>query len=256
MRRAGHLTSRLCRRPRADDRGDEPGRRGRRCTAGRSRLWIPNKYYGEVMCRFPGRFLGLAQIREWEAERESELEGLEQAIAKHGNVGFYSSVESWALNGLADRVDDPKFGRLWDRVRALDIPVWFYLDSRRRDRLTDFMARVGELDRRAEAHLDIPAVITHGLVPAALIPEIGFPEEVIALLKWPNMPAELLAPAKSPEYPYVEGQELIHRLRGDVGAEKLMWGQTSRTRGTGARTGRPQIAYVCIVASSRRGTGS
>ena len=86
------------------------------------------------------------------------------------------------------------------------------------------MQRVAEVDRWAEAHPDIPAVMTHSIVPAILIQDIGIPNEAMTLLKRPNVYVELLAPAKSPEFPYVEGQELIKRFRGEVGADRLMWG--------------------------------
>ena len=34
-------------------------------------------------------------------------------------------------------------------------------------------------------------------------------------------------PAKWPDYPYAEGQELLRRLRDRVGVESLLWGSDS-----------------------------
>jgi predicted TIM-barrel fold metal-dependent hydrolase len=133
-------------------------------------------------------------------------------------------VELFALRGYVDRIDDEKFEPLWQLVRRLGIPIFWYIDARKQDRVAGFMERVAELGRWTQAHGDIPSVITHGLVPAAIIHEIGIPDEVISLLKQPNMSAEILMPAKWPDYPYVEGQEMLSWLCEQVGVEKLMWG--------------------------------
>ncbi len=183
-----------------------------------------NEYYAEARRRFPGRFIALAQIRETQAQQPAELERLERAVTELGCQGLYFSVELFALQGYADHIDDARFEPLWTLVRKLEIPVFWYIDARQRDRVAGFMGRVAELSRWAQAHADIPSVITHGLVPAAIIHEIGIPDEVVALLKRPNMYAEVLMQAKWPEYPFFEGQEMLKWLCEEVGVGKLMWG--------------------------------
>ena len=183
-----------------------------------------NAYYGQAMDEYPGRFIGLAQVREWEADQTAEARRLEQAVMEHGNKGLYFSVEPFALNGYVDHIDDEKFEPLWETVQKLEIPVFWYLDARTQDRVAGFIERVAELDRWSAAHSDIPAVMTHGLVPAAIIHEIGIPDEVLAVLKRPNMYAEVLMPAKWPEYPYSQGQTMLKWICEEVGVEKLMWG--------------------------------
>ena len=89
------------------------------------------------------------------------------------------------------------------------------------------MRRVAELAEWVSKHPDMNTVITHGLVPAAIIPEIGIPDEVIDVLSHPNVLAEVLFPAKFPDYPYPEGQQMLRRLRDRVGADKLLWGTDS-----------------------------
>ncbi len=182
-----------------------------------------NEYFGDCMRQFPGRFLGLAQIQECDADQDAQLKRLERAIVEEGNKGLYFSVESFARTYYVDHVDDAKFKPLWELVRQLEIPIWWYLDDRRRDRAGSFMERVAEMTRWCDAYPDIPSVLTHGIIPAAIIHDIGIPDEVMALLKRPNIYGEILSPAKWPEYPYHEGQEMIKRLAGEVGIEKLMW---------------------------------
>ena len=86
------------------------------------------------------------------------------------------------------------------------------------------MEHVADLNRWAEAHPDIPAVVTHGIIPAALLHDIGIPEEVMTVLKRPNVYTEVMFHSKWPEYPFAGAQEMLKRLCGEVSVEKLMWG--------------------------------
>ena len=118
------------------------------------------------------------------------------------------------------------------------------MDARRRDRIASFMQYVAELHRWTEAHADIPAVLTHGLVPATIIHEIGIPEEVMSLLRRPSIHAEVLMPAKWPEYPYPQGQEMLREWRDEVGAEKLMLGSDMPFCGGMWCTYRQAVDYI------------
>ena len=186
-----------------------------------------NEYYGDCMRRFPGRFIGLAQIREWEGDREEQHEVLERAILEHGNGGLYYHYEGLGMTNYADHIDDAKFEPLWDKIRELGIPVWFVLPTCEADRVPVYLGHVAELDRWAAAHPDIPAVLTHG------IGTLGFgsgeeryqiPDKILTLLRRPNMHIEAIFVFKFPEYPFPDAQEVIRRLRDEVGAEKLMVG--------------------------------
>ena len=115
--------------------------------------------------------------------------------------GLYFSVEPFALSNYADHLDDAKFEPLWDKVRTLGIPVWWYLHSRQRDRFAAFMEHVAELDRWAEAHPDIPAVLTHGIDSFSMRrgeERYQIPEVLMTLLKRPNMHVETLFALSGP----------------------------------------------------------
>lgn len=183
-----------------------------------------NEFYGEASQKYPNKFAPLAQIREWNGDHEKELQELENAVYKQGCKGLYFSVEGFALNGYIDHIDDRKFDPLWDLVEELGIPIWWFLDARKKDRATAFMERLHELIRWTQAHPNIPNLLTHGLVPATLIHEMGIPDELVELLKNPNTFAEFQNPAKWPEYPYSEGQDLIKRMCDEVGVESFTWG--------------------------------
>ena len=90
-----------------------------------------NQYYAEAMRRYPNRFIALAQVRETEAHTGEELARLEHAVSELGCTGLYFSVELFALRGYVDRIDDEKFEPLWQLVRRLGIPVFWYIDARK-----------------------------------------------------------------------------------------------------------------------------
>lgn len=203
-----------------------------------------DEYYGKAMSRHPDRFIPLAQIQEPEADQPAQLERLERAVHEHGCQGLYFSVELFALNGYVDHLDDVKFEPLWQCVRDLELSVWWYLDARRRDRTAGFLQYIAELHHWVEVYPDIPMVLTHGLVPAAIIHEIGVPEEVMSLLKRSNVHAEVLMPAKWPEYPFPEGQEMLRQWRDEVGVEKLMWGSDMPYCGSNWCTYRQAVDYI------------
>ena len=215
-----------------------------------------NEYYHDAMRRFPGRFIALAQIREWEADREIQHQRLRRAIVEQGHKGLYFSVEPFALSNYADHLDDAKFEPLWDLVRELEVPVWWYLHSRRGGscyaspaRFGGFMEHVAELNRWAEAHPDIPAMLTHGFDSFSMRTgqeKYRIPDDLMTLLKRSNMSFEVLFQAFYPEYPYPGAQEMIGFLKEELGGvEKMMWG-SDMPAGIAWCTYRQAVDYIRV----------
>jgi predicted TIM-barrel fold metal-dependent hydrolase len=203
-----------------------------------------DEYYAEAMHRYPGRFIGLAQIREPDAGRPEQLQRLQRAVVELGCRGLYFSVELFALENYTHAIDDAQFEPLWRLVGERGLSVWWYLDARVRDRAAGFLQRIREVDRWAEAHPDISSVLTHGIVPATVIHAVGLPPEVWRLLKRPNVYAEILMQSKWPEYPFEAGQDLLRRLRDEAGIEKLMWGTDMPYSGGNWCTYRQAVNYI------------
>ncbi len=186
-----------------------------------------DEYFAGAMKAYPSRFIGLGQIWEPEADEPGRLKNLERSICEYGNKGLYFSVEPFSVLQQDVTLNDPKFDALWSLVQRLQIPIFWFIDDRTHDRVVMFTRRVAELHEWAQRHPDIQSVITHGLVPAAIIHDIGIPNEIIRLLNHPNVFAEILFPVKWPEYPYPGGQQQLKSLRDRVGAHKLLWGTDS-----------------------------
>lgn len=186
-----------------------------------------NEYYAEACARYPGRFIALAQIWEPDAADADRLARLRTGFDELGMRGLYFSVEPLSVMRIDRSLNDRAFAPLWRLVEERGLPVFWFLDDRALDRVGMFMRRVAELDEWTRRHPQAPCVITHGLVPAAIIHDIGVPEELLRVLDRPQVHAELLMPAKWPDYPYPEGQRLLRALRDRVGAESLLWGSDS-----------------------------
>ena len=188
-----------------------------------------NEILSDCTKRYPDRFLPLAQIREWEADQEVQLERLEHAVGKLGLKGLYFEVEALAFTGWVDHLDDNKFEPLWETVRRLGIPVFWYLYTSHRDRYSNYLEQVVRLDRWAKSHPDIRCVYTHGIESIVMrLPAQRFdiPAEVLTCLKNPNMCLEVMLHLMAPdtEYPFSWAQDMLKELYDELGPEKLIWG--------------------------------
>ncbi len=188
-----------------------------------------NEYYGDCVQRFPGRFLPLAQIREWEADKDAQLVRLTHAVETLGLKGLYFGVEAFAFTNFVDYLDDAKFEPLWDTVRGLGIPIFWSVYTSHRDRFRGYMEQVARLDRWARVHPDIPSVYTHGIETIVLRPpaqRFEIPTEVLACLKNSNIYLEVMMQLMAPdtEYPFPWAQEIFKMLYDELGPEKLLWG--------------------------------
>jgi predicted TIM-barrel fold metal-dependent hydrolase len=187
-----------------------------------------NDYVAAASRAFPGRFVGLAQVWEPEADQPAQIERVRRAVTLGGHRGLYFSVESFAFAGSDSRLDDPRFDALWRTVQELGIPIFWYIEDRTSGpRNQRFIGRVAELDRWANRYPDIPCVITHGLAPAAIVRSEGYPIELIKLLGRPNVHGEVVFPSLLGDYPYPKAGDYLRFLRDELGAEKLLWGSDS-----------------------------
>ena len=100
---------------------------------------------------------------------QEQIARIERAVLEHGFKGLYFSVEPFSVTQAAAPLDEARFDPLWKRIRELEIPLFWYIDDRAADRAAKFLERVEELHRWAEKYPEITSVITHGLVPAAII---------------------------------------------------------------------------------------
>ena len=188
-----------------------------------------NEYYGEAMRNYPNRFIGLSQIYEWEAEQPAQLERLERSILEQGNKGLYFRTEPLPFGHNYLLADDPNLEPLWRKVRELNIPVWWYLCSTRtKNRYAGFLEHLAAMDRWAQRHPEIPAVLTHGIDSLRIFDGTPraheIPDEAMVLLRRPNVHVEIMFYRYWPPYPFIGAQQAVKRLCDELGPEKIMWG--------------------------------
>ncbi len=188
-----------------------------------------NQFLSDCARRYPGRLLPLAQVDPWEPDQEAQAARLQHAVETLGLRGLYFEVEVFALTGWVDQLDTAKFRPLWECVRRLGIPVYWYLYTSARDRFASYMDQVWRLDRWAKEHADIPAVFTHGLETIVLRPKherFDIPPDVLHCLKNPNLHLEVMLHLMAPDtdYPFPWAQGMLSQLYDALGPEKLLWG--------------------------------
>src|SRR5262245_42870354 len=186
------------------------------------------EYFADAARRWPGRFIGLAQVDEPFGYRDEELRGLENQVRRLGMRGLYFTMTAFFRNGYRMLPDDPTFDPLWRMVASLHLPV-FWVHSAKSP-AGDYRDEMRRLGRIVERYPEIRHVLVHG-VPTALYADdtdrVAWPSEVAALLDSGPVWTEVLYPiawgGRMP-YPYVRAQEHFRQTYERFGPRKLIWG--------------------------------
>ena len=182
--------------------------------------------------RYPDRFVALAQVDEWIGGSADQLERLRHQIEDLGHRGLYFSTGGFFHDDFRTGVNDPALEPLWALVAELGVPIHWYAGQYRQPMSEVYLREIVEFTRWAQAHPDIPSVLTHGVNNISMdrqAPDrFRVPEEIIALLQLPGWHVELMlhmmnSDAEFPPY-NPELCEVVRTLVEEVGAEKLMWG--------------------------------
>ena len=84
------------------------------------------------------------------------------------------------------------------------------------------------MDRWAQRHPEITAVLTHGIDSLRIFEGTPraheIPDEAMVLLKRPNVHVEIMFYRYWPPYPFIGAQQAVRRLCDELGPEKIMWG--------------------------------
>jgi predicted TIM-barrel fold metal-dependent hydrolase len=186
------------------------------------------EYFAEAARRWPGRFVGLAQIDEPFGYRDEELRSLENQVHGLGMRGLYFTMTGFFRNGYRTLPDDPTFDALWRTVARLDLPVFWVHAAK--SPAGDYLDEMRRLRRIVDRHPAIRHVLVHG-VPTGLYANdqdrIVWPDEIVELLDRHPVWTEVLYPiawgGRMP-YPYVRAQLHFRQTYDRFGARKLAWG--------------------------------
>ena len=184
-----------------------------------------NDYFAECVKKYPDRFVGTAEINEFEANNESEIEKLRYIVEELGFNGLFYEVTKFPEIGQLTAFNDKKFDSFWREVNDLGIAVlWNFTSSK------TYMDQMRAFSAWADRFPDIPSVVTMGLClrPFKENGEVKFPKELLEIFKKPNIFIEVVYPIQvGPvgwDYPFSEAQKLIKQQYEEFGGRKLVWG--------------------------------
>lgn len=207
-----------------------------------------NEFIAEACRRYPGKFIGLADVEEANAHTDEQIDKLRRAVGELGLRGLYYANRGLFAAGYAHMFDDRIFDPFWEEVRALGIPVFWEIAG-----IPDpadgaaFLAELQRLDRWADRWPDIPSVWTHGFSPRLLA---EMPAPLDSLLKRDQFLVEILYPihwGRDHEYPFPELRPAIETLYRRAGGERLIWGSDMPNVERNC-TYRQSLQYLRIVA--------
>ncbi len=184
-----------------------------------------NEFFADAAGRYPGKFIGLADVVETEAHTDGEIRRLRHAVRELGLKGLYYANRALFEDGYRHQFDDPIFDPFWEEVRSLGIPIfWEIVGVPHPGDRAALLGEIVRLNRWADRWPDIPGLWTHGFSPQLLA---EMPEPLERLLRRDQLMVEILYPihwARDHEYPFPELRPAIQTLYDRVGAERLVWG--------------------------------
>ena len=185
-------------------------------------------YFAAAAARWPGRFIGLAQVDEAFAFQDAQLAKLEHEVARLGMRGLYFTMTAFFRNGYRTLPDDPAFDPLWKLVKRHDLPVfWVHLVKSPAGSYVDEMIRLRKIMDR---HPGIRHVLVHG-VPTSVYADdkdrITWPQVIAEVLDRYPVWSELLYPISwggKMDYPYARSHGHIRQFYDRFGPGKWIWG--------------------------------
>ena len=184
-----------------------------------------NAEFAEAMRAYPGKFIGLADVRPAECHTPEESERLQSAVRDLGLRGIYYANRGLIANGYRYGFDDPVFDLYWETVRRLGVPIFWEILGTPMPTMENYLRELDRLDRWLLRYPDIPCILTHGFSPDLW--EGTIPDPVARLLTRENLLIELLYPihwGRLQDYPWPELRPAIERQIDLVGASRLVWG--------------------------------
>ncbi len=184
--------------------------------------------FGSAIARYPGRFIGLAQVEEGFAWQDREIERLEHQVTRDGMSGLYFTLAGFMRSGWRETYAARSFDDFWKTVERLDLPVFWVHPGE-----TPWGSYLEEMDRFAgwlERFPLIRSVMVHGW-PTALFADgsgrIEWPGVVQRIQDEFQVFTEVLYPiswGRRHAYPYEIAVNHVRQFHDRFGADPLIWG--------------------------------
>ncbi len=184
--------------------------------------------FAAARARYPGRFIGLAQVEEGFADRDSEIARVVDQIDRLGMSGLYYTTTGLFRDGYRRMPSHPAFDGLWTELARRDVPV-FWVHSANSP-VGSYEDEMGHLARIVERHPSLRHVLVHGVPTPRYLRDDGrlaLPPLLDELLRHGRVFAEILYPIGVggwQPYPYTATLSPIRQLIEQYGQGRFMWG--------------------------------
>jgi len=190
-----------------------------------------NNYFAYAIREYPSRFIGLAEINELEAYKETEILKLRHAIKDLGMKGIYFAASRFCEVGNPGGYNDKKFDIFWREVIDLGIPIIYWALYPWNMSAEVNMEQLRLFSIWADRFPEVASVPVEGLCAHPYVSRNGqfrYPDGLLDMFKKPNVYVDATYPIEAGtmgwEYPYPEAQQLIKEQYEELGAHKLIWG--------------------------------
>lgn len=200
--------------------------------------------FAEAIARYPGRFIGLAQVEEGFAWQDHEIARLEQQVANDGMSGLYFTLAGFMRSGWKESYVARSYADFWETVDSLNLPVFWVHPGQ-----SPWGSYLEEMERFAlwlERYPRIRSVMVHGW-PTMLL------EDGSGRIEWPDIIqhiqddfevyTEVLYPlswGRRYMYPYEKALDHVRQYHDRFGSDRMIWGSDM-----------PNVERYCTYRQSR-----
>lgn len=184
--------------------------------------------FADAVRRFPGRFIGLAQVEEGLAGLDSEVARLEDQVTRLGMKGLYFTLAGFMRSGWTHDYNDAGYRPLWETVQRRRLPVFWVFPGE--TPFGSFEEEMARFRMWLERYPEIASVIVHGWPTGRWADETGF-------IRWPQIVKEIqdqhrvypeflypIGVGGRQEYPYHGALAHIRQTYDRFGAQRFVWG--------------------------------
>jgi predicted TIM-barrel fold metal-dependent hydrolase len=187
-----------------------------------------NDELADAVRRFPGRFVGLAQVDEGHAWEDSQLQEIERC-GRLGLRGLYFKLQGLSTSNYAHDPFGPTYDPLWNAVEALGWPVYWDITAVPMPGPESYLHQLRAWVGWVERHPGIRSVLPNGL--STQVFETGgrvrLPDWLIGPLVQANVLVELSLPIRwggQWDYPFPESRQILDEHLERLGPTRLVWG--------------------------------
>ncbi len=201
--------------------------------------------------QYPDRLVALAQVDEWRGGEPDQLDRLRRQVEELGFAGLYFSTGGFFHVDFDRDVNSPSLEPLWELVSDLRIPVHWYATETRRPRVEVYLRELRDLAQWADAHPQVPCVLTHGLETLRLDTtnpgRFAIPGEIYELVGRDRWHIELMLHKMLYDHPFPpyhsEAPGIVRALVDKLGADKIVWGSDMPSCETVTTYRQSQVLY-------------